>query len=73
MKLKYDIETDIVYIKLSDKPIVDTDEEKPGVILDFTEDGSLMGIEILNASKRVDLGKIDISGVAGKRSFVMAA
>lgn len=74
MKVKYDIETDILYIKLSEKPIVDSDEDKPGLILDFSEDGSLVGIEIVNASKNIDnLNKIDISGAAGEYSFAMAA
>jgi uncharacterized protein YuzE len=74
MKLKYDIETDILYIKFSDKVIVDSDEDKPGVILDFSEDGTLVGIEILNASKSIDnLNKVDISGAVGDYSFAMAA
>lgn len=51
MKVKYDKETDILYIKLSDLQIDESDEEKKGVILDYAEDGSLVGIEILNASK----------------------
>ncbi len=51
MKVKYDKETDILYIKLSDLQIDESDEEKKGVILDYAEDGSLVGIEILNESK----------------------
>jgi uncharacterized protein YuzE len=50
MKVKYDKEVDILYIKLSDLPIKETDEGKPGVILDYAADGSIVGIEILNAS-----------------------
>ncbi len=51
MKVKYDKETDILYIKLSDLEIDESDEEKKGVILDYAEDGTLVSIEILNASK----------------------
>jgi len=51
MKVKYDKETDILYIKLSDLAIAESDEEKKGVILDYTADGQLVGIEILEASK----------------------
>jgi uncharacterized protein YuzE len=50
MKVKYDKEVDILYIKLSDLPIKETDEDKPGVILDYAADGSIVGLEILNAS-----------------------
>jgi len=51
MKVKYDKETDILYIKLSDLIIAESDEDKKGVILDYTVDGQLVGIEVLNASK----------------------
>jgi uncharacterized protein YuzE len=53
MKVKYDKEADIVYISLSDKAIKESDEDKPGVILDYSADGSIVGIEILNASKKL--------------------
>jgi len=51
VKVKYNQEVDILYIKMSDAKIVESDEDKKGVILDYAEDGSLVGIEILNASK----------------------
>jgi uncharacterized protein YuzE len=51
MKVKYDIETDILYIKLSDESIEESDQEKKGIILDYSKAGNLVGIEILNASK----------------------
>ncbi len=51
MKVKYDKETDILYIKLSDLKIDESDEDKKGVILDNSIDGQLVGIEVLNASK----------------------
>lgn len=50
MKVKYDKKVDILYIKLSDLPIKESDEDKPGVILDYAADGSIVGLEILNAS-----------------------
>ena len=53
MKVKYDKEVDIVYIKLSDLPVKESDEEKPGIILDYAEDGSIVGLEILNASAKM--------------------
>jgi uncharacterized protein YuzE len=50
MKIKYDATTDILYIKLSDLTIDESNEDKKGIILDYAEDGSIVGIEILNAS-----------------------
>ena len=51
MKVKYDKETDILYITLSDEKIEESDEKKNGFILDYSKNGSLVGIEVLNASK----------------------
>ena len=53
MKVKYDKEVDIVYIKLSDLPVKDSDEDKPGIILDYAANDSIVAIEILNASKQL--------------------
>ncbi len=51
MKVKYDKETDILYIRLSDLSIEESDEDKKGVILDYSAGGELVGIEVLDASK----------------------
>lgn len=53
MKLTYDKETDIVYIKLSDRVVAESDEDKPGIIIDYDADGNVVGMEILDASKRM--------------------
>jgi uncharacterized protein YuzE len=53
MKVKYDEEVDVLTIELSDAPVEESDEDKPGVILDYDKNGNIVGIEILNASKRV--------------------
>ncbi|MBS1639027.1 MAG: DUF2283 domain-containing protein [Bacteroidetes bacterium] len=53
MKLRYDKEVDILVIKFNDLPIAESDEDKPGVIIDYAEDGSIVGLEILNASKKL--------------------
>ena len=54
MKVKYDKETDVLYIGFSDAKVQESDEEKPGIILDFSANGSIVGIEILDASKKVE-------------------
>src|SRR5919199_673301 len=55
MKFHYFHETDSLYIDLSEKTSVDSQEVAPGVILDFDADGHLVGIDIDHASQVVDL------------------
>ena len=54
MKLSYDPEVDVLSIRLNDSTVFESDEDKPGVILDYDAEGRVVGIEILDASKRVD-------------------
>jgi uncharacterized protein YuzE len=53
MKVKYDPEVDVLSIVLSDAPVEESDEDKPGVILDYDKDGNVVGLEILDASRRM--------------------
>jgi uncharacterized protein YuzE len=53
MQAKYDTEQDILRIRWSDVPIEESDEEQPGVILDYDQDGNVIGVEILNASQKI--------------------
>lgn len=54
MKVSYDQKSDILNVILKDGASVsESDEDKPGVILDYDEGGNLISIEILDASKRV--------------------
>ena len=54
MKVTYDPEVDSLTIVLSDVAVEESDEAKPGVILDYDANGNIVGLEILHASKRVD-------------------
>jgi uncharacterized protein YuzE len=54
MRVIYDAGTDTLSIILSDQPVAESDEEKPGVILDFDAGGNVVAMEILDASSRVD-------------------
>jgi YD repeat-containing protein len=53
MKATYDHKTDALTFELKSGPVAESDEDKPGVILDYDKDGNLIGIEVLDASKRV--------------------
>ncbi|BAZ83365.1 MAG: DUF2283 domain-containing protein [Sphaerospermopsis kisseleviana] len=54
MKITYNAEVDVLRIIFIDVQVEESDEEKPGVILDYDEFGNIIGIEILDASKRID-------------------
>ncbi len=54
MKVTYDPEVDVLRILLRNAPIEESDEEKPGVILDYDKDGNIVGLEILDASQRME-------------------
>lgn len=55
MKVIYDRETDTLVVIFSDAPVMESDEDKPGVILDYDAFGNLVSLEILDASRRVAL------------------
>ncbi len=54
MVIRYDKEVDAIYIQLSEGKVVESDEEKPGLILDYDEVGNVVGIEVLNASLKIN-------------------
>ena len=53
MKVTYDQEVDILRIILNDTDIDESDEEKPGITIDYDERGNVVGMEILDASTRI--------------------
>jgi uncharacterized protein YuzE len=53
MKITYDVQADVLRIQFSNAVIEESDEERPGVILDFDKIGNMVGMEILDASKRM--------------------
>ena len=66
MKLNYFPETDSLYIDLSEKPSVESREISEGVVLDYDSFGNLVGIDIDNASRKVDLKRLVLSKLPGK-------
>ena len=54
MKVSYDPEVGVLRIVLGTAPIDESDESKPGVMLDYDQSGHVVGIEVLDASKCVE-------------------
>ena len=65
MKLNYYPETDSLYIDLSEKPSVESREVSEGIVLDYDATGNLVGIDIDNASTKVELEKLILSNLPG--------
>ena len=54
MKVSYDAETDTLVIVFREAVVAESDEEKPGFILDYDEDGEMVAVEVLDASRRIE-------------------
>lgn len=61
MKISYDKATDSLYIHLSDRTSVESDEVNDGVVLDFDANGALVGIDLQHASQRMDINSLSVS------------
>jgi uncharacterized protein YuzE len=61
MKLNYYPDTDSLYIDLSEKPSIESLEVSEGVVLDYDVGGNLVGIDIDNASKKIELKELVLS------------
>ncbi len=63
MKITYDPETDTLAVYLSDSPVAESDEPRPGVILDYDDAGHLVGFELLDASRQMPIptkGEVEV-------------
>jgi uncharacterized protein YuzE len=63
MKLNYYPETDSLYIDLSSKPSKESVEISEGIVLDYDDNGHITGIDIDNASHKIDLNEIILNKV----------
>lgn len=53
MRLKFDETADALYLRLDEAAIVESEEVKPGIVLDFNKDGVVVGVEFLDVSMRI--------------------
>lgn len=63
MKIRYYPDTDSLYIDLSSKTSVDSREVSPGVVLDYDAEGGLVGIDIDEASTKLELHELTLSKI----------
>lgn len=54
MKVNYDAHTDTLTVILRNAKVMESDESKPGIVLDYDKAGNLISLEVLDASKRVE-------------------
>ncbi len=72
MRLNYHRETDSLYIDLSSKPSTESREISEGVVLDYDAKGNLVGIDIDNASQKMDLKEVVLSKIPAELETVTA-
>lgn len=63
MKVHYDKAADALYIRLSDAAVVDSEQVRPGVVLDFDAQNRVVSVEILSLSKQLpdaDVGRLQL-------------
>ncbi|ADM28779.1 Protein of unknown function DUF2283 [Ignisphaera aggregans DSM 17230] len=64
MILRYERSVDAFYIKLKEDRIVESDEVAPGIIIDYNDKGEIVGVEVLQFSKRsIDIKKLITEGI----------
>ena len=63
MNLRYYKDTDSLYIDLSPKPSVESKEVSEGIVLDYDAAGNLVGIDIDNASQKLDLAEVNLASL----------
>jgi len=72
MKISYYPDTDSLYIDLSEQPSAESREISDGVVLDYDAQGRLVGIDIDNASNKVELKKLTLSKLPASEQIIAA-
>ena len=60
MVFEYYPDTDMLYIKLADGISIESEEVAPGIVLDFDEQNRVIGVEVEDASKFIDLSRLEL-------------
>jgi uncharacterized protein YuzE len=63
MIFQYDHDSDMLYIKLVDRPSTESEEVAPSIVLDFDEHNQVVGIEIEEASTFIDLSRLEVTAL----------
>lgn len=58
MKLHFDEKADAIYLRLDESAIIESEEIRPGIVLDFNEENQVVGIEVLNVKGRIPLANL---------------
>jgi uncharacterized protein YuzE len=58
MRVHFDEKADALYLRLDDSKVMDSEEVRPGVVLDFNDQNQVVGIEIRKVKKRVPLANL---------------
>jgi len=72
MKLNYYPETDSLYIDLSSKPSKESAEVSEGIVIDYDEEGHITGIDVDNASHKIDLKEIILNKLPAQFQSITA-
>lgn len=72
MKIEYFPDTDSLYIDLSEKTSVDSEEVAEGVVIDYDENGNIVGIDIDQAKKKLDLNQLKLEHMPFKTEVLSA-
>ena len=72
MKISYYPDTDSLYIDLSEQPSAESREISEGIVLDYDAQGRLVGIDIDNASQKVELKKLTLNKLPASEQIIAA-
>jgi uncharacterized protein YuzE len=72
MKFNYYQETDSLYIDLSEKKSVESVEVSEGIVIDYDENGNIVGIDIDNASKKVNISSLETNSLPLEKISLVA-
>ncbi len=72
MKISYYPDTDSMYIDLSERKSAESKEVSPGIVLDYDNKGNLVGIDIDNASKKLDLKELVLNKIPADLKTIAA-